>query len=124
MIKFRSKHVCTPSARKFKPRKPKDKVKVVAVERLPIDYVPEVKAKRAKKVIQPTKYSAGMLGSPLSDEIAKSTKISSDTSVPRITIVCGGEQVTRKALTQRKVDRMTTGNAKDFPVDVTGFKRD
>jgi hypothetical protein len=126
MIKFRSKHVCTPSARKFKPRKPRDKVKVVAVERLPIDYIPEIKAKRVKKAIQPTKYSAGMLGSTLSDEIAKSTKISSDTSIPGSTIVCGYANKTglpekRKILSQRKVDRITTGNAKDFPINVTGF---
>ncbi len=99
MIKFRSKHVCTPSARKFRPHKEKDKVKVVAVERLPIDHVSELKVKE-RKPIDPTKYV-------VSDKIPQSSRIATNSEIPRVTISCGGIQMTKKTtLTEQKVSEL------------------
>jgi hypothetical protein len=86
MIKFRSKHVCTPSARKFRPHKEKDKVKVVAVERLPIDHIPVVEEKKKRKPIDPAKYAA-------SDKIPQSSRTVHGTEIPRCTITCGNNPV-------------------------------
>jgi hypothetical protein len=90
MVKFRAKHVCTPGARRVKTpawKRQVNKVKVVAVEKLPIDHIPEVKPKKRKK-IDPMEYKLRING-VIVNAIAKTTKQSSDATVPRVTITSG-----------------------------------
>lgn len=97
MVKFRAKHVCTPGARRVKTQAWKrqvNKVKVVAVEKLPLDYVPEVKVKK-KKTINPDDYKLRIDG-VTQEAVAKSTRMSNRSDIPRITITCGGYQAVKK----------------------------
>jgi hypothetical protein len=96
MVKFRAKHVCTPGARRVKIQPWKrqvNKVKVVAVEKLPIDYVPEIKVKKRKKTV--VKNHHNLTNCDISTAVAKSSQVSKGTNIPRITITCGGHQVTK-----------------------------
>ena len=111
MVKFRAKHVCTPGARRVKIQSWKrqvNKVKVVAVEKLPIDYVPEIKIKK-RKSIDPAKYA-------VSDKVAKSSQVSKGTNIPRITITCGGYQQTRNTSERAYQDAIAMISDASIPI--------
>jgi hypothetical protein len=66
---------------------------------LPIDYVPEPKVKK-RKPIDPAKYAA-------SDKVAKSSAVKKQSDIPRVTVSCGGVQMTRKnTLTEQDVTKL------------------
>ena len=97
MIRFKNKHVCNPGARKSsgKQRYGTDKVQIVAIEKLPADYVPEPKPKkRRRKPMEDNR----------SDKIAKGNAVYEKTNIPRHTITCGGYQQVKKARPNRKIN--------------------
>jgi hypothetical protein len=101
LVRFRSKHVCTPGARRNKTpawKRAHNKTRVVASVQLPIDYVSEPKVKK-RKPIDPAKYAA-------SDKVAKSSAVKYS-NIPRVTVSCGGVQMTRKnSLTEQDVTKL------------------
>ncbi len=110
MIRSRNKHVCNPGARRSdgKPwkRKDKPKARILLVEKLPADYVPEVKEK-TRKHIKPANYA-------VSEAIAKSSRSAEGKLIPRTSITSGSDwqfdsegkllKLPPKTLSHRKMD--------------------
>lgn len=109
LVRFKGKYVCTPGARRNKTpawKRAHNKVKIVAVERLPIDHVSEVIVKE-RKPIDPAKYA-------VSDKVAKSTRMINKSDIPRVTVSCGGVQMTKKTtLTELTITKLNSKSVID-----------